>query len=89
MDKKSFRPTPAPDHQPQPATLREGRESAATAAHATQISVNEIIERLRSELELCVKSAAAEAASRASAIEAARTREWFETKALPKAVRVA
>jgi hypothetical protein len=47
--------------------------------------VDEIVERLKNELEPCVKSAATQAAVR----EVARTREWFETKALPKAVRVA
>ena len=36
-----------------------------------------------------MKSAAAQAASQAAAGEMARTREWFEAKALPKAVRVA
>jgi hypothetical protein len=40
---------------------------------------------LKSELEPCVREVAARAAAR----EMERTRQWFETKALPKAVRVA
>jgi hypothetical protein len=51
--------------------------------------VDEIVERLKTELEPCVKAAATQAATQTTAREMARTREWFETKALPKAVRVA
>jgi hypothetical protein len=36
-----------------------------------------------------VKAAATQAAAQTATREIARTREWFETKALPKAVRVA
>ncbi len=36
-----------------------------------------------------MKNAATQAAAQATAREMTRTREWFETKALPKAVRVA
>jgi hypothetical protein len=53
------------------------------------VPVVEIVERLKAELEPCVKEAAASAASRSATREMERTREWFETKALPKAVRVA
>ena len=53
------------------------------------IRVDEIIERLKGELEPCVNKAAARAAEQTATREMARTREWFETKALPKAVRVA
>ena len=53
------------------------------------VSVDEIVERLKNELEPCVKAAATQAATQSAAREMARTREWFETKALPKAVRVA
>ena len=59
------------------------------AQTSVTVSVNEIVERLKTELEPCVKAAATQAATQASAREIARTREWFETKALPKAVRVA
>jgi hypothetical protein len=51
--------------------------------------VEEIVERLKVELEPCVRKAAAHAAAQSSSREMERTREWFETKALPKAVRVA
>ncbi len=51
--------------------------------------LDEIVNRLRCELEPCVKAAAMQAAQRASTVEHERTRQWFETKALPKAVRVA
>jgi hypothetical protein len=51
--------------------------------------VEEIVERLKGELEPCVSQAASRAAEQFAAREMARTREWFETRALPKAVRVA
>jgi hypothetical protein len=51
--------------------------------------VDEVIARLKSELEPCVRSAATLAAAETAAREMERTRDWFETKALPKAVRVA
>lgn len=53
------------------------------------ISLGEIIARLKSEIEPGLKNAATQAAAQATRSEIARTREWFETKALPKAVRVA
>ena len=53
------------------------------------VSVTELIERLKHELEPGLKCAAAQAAKQIATREIARTREWFETKALPKAVRVA
>lgn len=49
------------------------------------VALEEIFARLKGELEPCLKAAAAQAAAR----EIERTREWFETRALPKAVRVA
>jgi len=52
-------------------------------------SMNEVIERLRREIEPGMRAAATQAAAQVTAREVARTREWFETKALPKAVRVA
>ena len=56
---------------------------------ATAEPVAEIVGRLRTELELCVREAASRAAAQSVSHEMERTREWFETKALPKAVRVA
>lgn len=76
--------------QPPPTTRPKGREVAAAAmAYSSTASMNELVERLRSELEPCVRSAVTQAAAQAATSEIARTREWFETKALPKAVRVA
>jgi integrase len=49
------------------------------------LSIDEIIRRLRSEIEPAVESAARRAAQR----EHERTREWLESRGLPKAARVA
>lgn len=89
IDKKSSEPSPRTDAQLQPRIEREGKEVEFAAQRPTTVSVDEIVARLKHELEPCVTSAAAQAASRTTAHEMARTREWFETKALPKAVRVA
>ena len=83
VDKKICEP-PHPDARPHVANRAGGRESAA-ALRPDAVPLDEIVERLKNELEPCMKIAAAQAAAR----EMARTREWFETKALPKAVRVA
>jgi hypothetical protein len=53
------------------------------------ISLGEIIDKLRCEIEPGLKSAASQAAAQATRSEIERMRTWFETKALPKAVRVA
>jgi hypothetical protein len=50
-----------------------------------EIPVDEIVSRLRNELEPSLQSAA----RRAAAQEHERTREWLETRGLPKAARVA
>lgn len=86
---KVFTPISPHNHQPGAASFREGREVEAFHEYPGAVSADEIVARLRSELEPCVKTAAAQAAAQAAAREVARTREWFETKALPKAVRVA
>src|SRR5205085_4133555 len=87
VDKKVLDPTPQLDTQSH--TEQEGREVAAPVQGPSTVSVDEIVERLKSELEPCVKAAATQAATQTAAREMARTREWFETKALPQAVRVA
>ena len=92
VDKTSSEPDPPPDVQAHASDRREGREVEAveTAVHRSNtLSVDDIVARLRSELEPCVKAAAMQAAAQTAAREIARTRQWFETKALPKAVRVA
>ncbi|MDQ3755765.1 MAG: hypothetical protein M3371_13665, partial [Acidobacteriota bacterium] len=86
-DKKVLNPTPPFDTHAH--TERAGRE-VKTPVHSTSTaSVDEIVMRLKNELEPCLKSAATHAAAQTVAREVARTREWFETKVLPKAVRVA
>jgi hypothetical protein len=59
-------------------------ERSPVQGHALP-SVDEIIRRLRVELEPTLRTAAVQAASR----EHERTREWLENRGLPKAARVA
>jgi hypothetical protein len=89
FDKKVFNPTPRLESQSHAMNRGEGREVKAAAPQLSTVSVDEIVARLKNELEPCVTSAATQAAAQTAAREIARTREWFETKALPKAVRVA
>lgn len=93
VDKKVLEPTPTPNTQSQAPNRGEEREVEAeveaAAQHPSTVSVDEIVTRLKNELEPCVKAAATQAAVQTATREMARTREWFETKALPKAVRVA
>lgn len=89
VGKKGLDPTHHLSPQSSTPVHGEGREVDTTSQHAGAASVDEIVERLRRELEPCVKAAATQAAAQTATREIARTREWFETKALPKAVRVA
>ena len=70
-------------------TKAVGKTSSVPPRAAAAVPVEEIVERLRGKLEPCVREAAARAASQSATREMERTREWFEAKALPKAVRVA
>lgn len=72
-------------HMPAVQEKREQGEARQTP----DFPLAEIVGRLRAELEPCVREAAARAAVQSASREMERTREWFETKALPKAVRVA
>jgi hypothetical protein len=86
--------TSSESNQPTPIVTcvsrnRVGRESTAPRQAYGNVSVEEIVGRLKSELEPCVREIAARAAAQSASREMERTREWFETKALPKAVRVA
>lgn len=65
------------------------REPGEARQHPGGIQVMEIVGMLRAELEPCVREVATRAAAQSAAREIERTREWFESKALPKAVRVA
>jgi hypothetical protein len=67
----------------------EARESGIAPASTGVVSIQEMIERLKGELEPCVREIATRAAGQLASREIERTRQWFETKALPKAVRVA
>jgi hypothetical protein len=66
----------------------EGKQRIGRSATGV-IPVEEIVERLKSDLEPRLKEVAARAAAQSTSREMERTRQWFETKALPKAVRVA
>jgi hypothetical protein len=89
VDKKVLDPTPTANTQAQAPNSSGGRKVEAPAQQSSTVSVDEIVARLKKELEPYVKAAATQAATQAATREMARTREWFETKALPKAVRVA
>ncbi|HEY0079233.1 MAG TPA: hypothetical protein VGB73_11350 [Pyrinomonadaceae bacterium] len=89
VGKKVLDPPARPDTRPSPPNCEEGREVESTSRRPGAASMDDIVERLKRELEPCVKAAATQAAAQTATREIARTREWFETKALPKAVRVA
>ena len=80
--KTPFDPTSS-RHSAQHPGLRE--TTPAQAALRVEVPVDEIISRLKSELEPSLQSAA----RRAAAQEHERTREWLESRGLPKAARVA
>jgi len=64
----------------------ERKEISPDDSHINpMISIDEIIRRIRDEIEPAVESAAQRAAHR----EHERTREWLENRGLPKAARVA
>jgi hypothetical protein len=75
---------PAPQADRQPRSGSEAEETRPSQVAAT-VSVDEMVRRLRDELEPCVRAAAAQAAAR----EHERTREWLERSGIPKATRVA
>ena len=75
---------PAPPHSfpTQPQNFEPHHTAFRTRS---AISLDEIVSRLRVELEPAIQSAARNAAAR----EHERTREWLENRGLPKAARVA
>ena len=89
VGKNTSDPIPTSGNPPPASIQRTGREVEPPTHQASTITVDEIVARLRVELEPCVKAAATHAASQAAAREVAETRRWFEERALPKAVRVA
>jgi DNA-binding transcriptional regulator YhcF (GntR family) len=79
-------------HDRQPTCSQQPPHSAGSnstptllTAFRVEVPVEEIITRLRSELEPSLKAAARQAAAQ----EHERTREWLENRGLPKAARVA
>jgi hypothetical protein len=89
IGKTSSASTPSPTLVTCTPPNREERELSITRPIVSAVYVEEIVERLRRELEPRLREAAAHAASQSASREMERTRQWFETKALPKAVRVA
>src|SRR3712207_2178937 len=85
VGKTSSAPTRQPTLVTRTSRDNEESEQSTTPSVVGTIPVEEIVDRLRSELEPRLREAAAQSASH----EMERTRQWFETKALPKAVRVA
>jgi hypothetical protein len=76
----------SPSTKTEAGTGIEGREISIDDSQVNpMISIDEVIRRIRSEIEPAVESAAQRAAQR----EHERTREWLESKGLPKAARVA
>jgi hypothetical protein len=89
VGKTSSTPTRTPIPVAHTSHSREESKQSTESWVAGAVSVEEIVGRLRSELEPCMRELAARAAAQVASREMERTREWFETKALPKAVRVA
>jgi hypothetical protein len=78
--KEHARPVP----EPSPFKHPDERSSARVERHS-EISSDQVVQRLRSELEPMLR----QIAQRAAADEHERTREWLERSGLPKAARVA
>ncbi|HEX7318542.1 MAG TPA: hypothetical protein VF297_31835 [Pyrinomonadaceae bacterium] len=81
---------PAPDPNPicprlPPQEVGSDNGPAPRTALRIEVPVEEIVSRLRRELEPSLRLAASQAAAR----EHERTREWLESRGLPKAARVA
>jgi hypothetical protein len=82
--KKSSAPHPTPVC-PDTSDAGVAGVSEPRTALRLEVPVEEIVSRLKSELEPTLQSAARQAATR----EHERTREWLESRGLPKAARVA
>ena len=81
VDKTPPEPAPTPSNVP-PSNVEH---NAASARPPDVISLEDVVTRLRAELEPAMHMAARQAAAR----EHERTREWLENRGLPKAARVA
>lgn len=86
FDKTSPESQPVLSSQVEPSSGSERREAETTRSNlANMLSVDEMVQRLKSELEPTLQQAARQAARQ----EHERTREWLENRGLPKAARVA
>jgi hypothetical protein len=86
VDKTSSESQTVLDRSVEPSSGSEKREVEATKSNsAHMLSVDELVRRLKSELEPSLQQAARQAAKQ----EHERTREWLENRGLPKAARVA
>jgi hypothetical protein len=81
VDKTLPEPAPTPSKAP-PSNIEH---NAASPRPPDVISLEDVVTRLRAELEPAMHMAARQAAAR----EHERTREWLENRGLPKAARVA
>jgi hypothetical protein len=78
-------PTPEPPQQASSTGPASREISILESNTAGQLSLSEIVQRLKAELEPTLQLAARQAAR----AEHERTREWLENRGLPKAARVA
>ena len=86
FDKTSPESQPVLDRSVEPSSGSGRREVETTRSNsASMLSVDEMVRRLKSELEPTLQQAARQAARQ----EHERTREWLENRGLPKAARVA
>ncbi|HEY9404803.1 MAG TPA: hypothetical protein VIQ24_19255 [Pyrinomonadaceae bacterium] len=76
---------PEPTRRTSPTNHPSLTSSAMSSQSTSVVSIDEVITRLKAELEPAIRIAA----KRAAAGEHERTREWLEHKGLPKAARVA
>jgi hypothetical protein len=82
-------PTAPPTSSTSASCVATPCESDTATAMTQAIPVEEIVSRLKTELKFEMTEVAVRTAARTAQQEMESTREWFETKALPKAVRVA
>ena len=86
VDKTSPEPWAEPSTKGEAGFGPKGREIESQNPNvAGTLSIDEIVRRLKAELEPSLQTAAQQAARR----EHERTREWLENRGLPKAARVA
>ncbi|HYG80293.1 MAG TPA: hypothetical protein VD861_07900, partial [Pyrinomonadaceae bacterium] len=85
VGKTSPEPRPVPDPGGESFGPERREVAAQVTSKADMLPIGEIVQRLKAELEPTLQQAAKQAACQ----EHERTREWLESKGLPKAARVA